>query len=115
MAVNDDGPLVLTRDEIVDMIESDARARRGISARTLLRSLSVAGPSVKAGRRSTRNPRVLLLCCWLEVANRAEGQAGAPAAQRGRTSLTPARVVAGSGNKAELASRHGITFADVVG
>ncbi len=36
---------------------------------------------------------VLLLCCWLGTTDRAEGQDGAPEAQRGRTILTSARVV----------------------
>jgi len=33
-----DEPLVLTRDEIVDLLEREARKLRGISARRLLRS-----------------------------------------------------------------------------
>jgi hypothetical protein len=67
--------------------------------------LSVTGPRVNEEFGSD----VLVLRCWLGVTDRAGGQDGAPAAQRGRTTLTPARSAAGSGNegKEQLASCHG--------
>lgn len=38
MTVNENEPIVMTRDEIVDALDREARRLRGISARHLLRS-----------------------------------------------------------------------------
>jgi len=60
-------------------------------------ALSVRGPPVNEGsgrRKWDPCPR-----CWPCVTGRGRGQGGAPAARRGRTTLTPARAVAGSGSQ----------------
>jgi hypothetical protein len=67
---------------------------------TVASSLSVRGPPVNEGsgrRKWDPCPR-----CWPCVTGRGRGrrgQGGAPAAMRGRTTLTPARAVAGSGSQ----------------
>jgi hypothetical protein len=57
-------------------------------------SLSVQGPPVNKG--SGWRGDLLLVVGWMRSAG-VRGQGGAPAAPRGRTTLTPARAVAGSG------------------
>jgi hypothetical protein len=61
-------------------------------------SLSVRGPPVNkgpAGGNGLLAPR-----CWPCVTGRGRGQGGAPAAPRGRTTLTPARTLQDRGSEA---------------
>jgi hypothetical protein len=86
-----------TRPEIAAALRGQHTAGSRSSS-TLGSSLSVRGPPVNQGSGRWKwdpCPR-----CWPWVTGRGRGQGGAPAATRGRTTLTPARGVAGSWSEA---------------